>query len=101
MPSKPLETEIETKSVALANYRGWENAKLDKIKRNWPDQAFFGPNESVFIVEFKRPNEKPRPGQLATHRKLKKVGHPVYVIDNFDDFVVLLDRMCSKHGGGG
>jgi hypothetical protein len=90
MPSKKLEKHIENACIRHALERGWTHVKLDKAKRNWPDQLFLGPGGSVLLVEFKRPGEKPRPAQKRVHRLLAEIGHRVHVIDSADDFVDLL-----------
>lgn len=33
------------------------------------------------LVEYKRPGEKPRPGQLREHERLREMGYQVDVID--------------------
>lgn len=103
MPSKPLEKHIEKACVRHAIERGWTHVKLDKAKRDWPDQLFLGPGAAVWLVEFKRPGEKPRPGQERIHRLLADLGHHVDVIDDVDAFKRLLERVADGHpipGGG-
>ncbi len=84
MARRELETDIEQKCVKHAHARGCDNTKLDKAKRGYPDQIFFLPGGR------KRPGEKPRKQQAAVHRRLAALGHPVAVIESFDEFTRLL-----------
>lgn len=90
-PVKPvLEKYVEKKSCEYAESLGYEHIKLDNAKRKWPDRLFLGPSGQIFIVEFKREGEVPRPQQGAFHRKLTRMGHTVHVIDTLEDFKNLI-----------
>ena len=43
-----------------------------------PDRLVLLPGGRVVFVELKRPGEKPRPLQVATHSKLRRLGFRVY-----------------------
>ena len=90
------EIHIEEQCCRYAEIRRWEHIKLDKAKRGWPDRLFFGPDGRSLMVEFKRPGERPRPQQVATHRRLETLGHPVQVVDSFEDFRALLDSLAPR-----
>lgn len=87
-----LERNLEKKCNEYATAEGWQHAKLEKGKRGWPDQIYFGPLGAVLIVEFKLPGQKPRPQQAAVHRRLFALGHPVSVVTSFSQFVSLMRR---------
>lgn len=89
-----LEVEIENRCVGITEAAGWLNVKLDLAKKSWPDRQFFGPGETSFMVEFKRPKEKPTVKQAQTHADLRALGHKVYVIDSVTDFQTLFDGYC-------
>lgn len=86
------EVDIENKSVAIAEAVGWLNVKLDLAKKSWPDREFFGPASQSFMVEFKRPGERPTKKQARIHEDLRVLGHKVFVIDTVQDFRRLLER---------
>lgn len=87
-----LESHIEKKCCQYAESLGFEHIKLDKSKRAWPDRLFLGPYGSRFLVEFKRPGEKTRPQQDALHRRLKKLGHTVYVVYRLEQFQAIITQ---------
>lgn len=78
-----LEIEIELAAVKYARKHG---ALLTKCvvpgERDWPDRIGLFPNGHVFYIEFKRPGEEPRRGQLSNHKMLRRLGFSVYVCDN-------------------
>jgi hypothetical protein len=90
------EIHIEEQCCRYAELQRWEHVKLDRAKRGWPDRLFFGPDGRSLMVEFKRPGEKLRPQQRATHRRLFGLGHPVIVVDSVAVFCALLDRTEPK-----
>ena len=89
MPSNIMQREkdIERQCVQHAETNGWLTVKLDKSARSWPDREFIGPGKQNFYVEFKRPGEKPRAQQTRRIDSLTDLGHDVYVLDCFDDFL--------------
>jgi hypothetical protein len=60
-----------------------------KYHKHWPDDMIYFPFCPT-AVEYKQLGGKPSKGQLEKHRKLNKVGIQVYVIDNYEDFVKLV-----------
>ena len=40
----------------------------------------------MFLVELKRPGGRPRPIQEAMHARLERLGFPVHVVDDADEF---------------
>ena len=47
-----------------------------------PDRICLFPGGKIAFVELKAPGKKPRPLQVARHKKLRSLGFPVYVIDD-------------------
>ena len=47
-----------------------------------PDRICLFPGGKIAFVELKAPGKKPRPLQVARHRRLRSLGFPVYVIDD-------------------
>lgn len=52
-----------------------------------PDRIVIMPGGRVYFVELKRPGGRPRPSQLAFHRRLAKRGIQVHVVDDADAFM--------------
>lgn len=90
MPRRQLETDIEQKCIAYAVAQDCDYVKLDKAKKDYPDQLFFLPCSGTLLVEFKRPGEEPRKRQTVIHQRLAALGHPVSVVDSEDQFRRLL-----------
>ena len=51
------------------------------------------PNGRICFVEVKAPGEKPRPLQLSRHRLLRRLGFPVYVLDDAEQIGGILDEI--------
>ena len=94
---KPLEVSIENKFVTFAAEQGCLALKMEvRSWRNWPDRIILCRNGHVFFIEFKRPDEVPRKGQLYRHKKLRETGFSVYVCDNVEDAkAILLDELTA------
>tara|TARA_R110002012_G_scaffold26122_3_gene85469 strand:- start:5573 stop:5836 length:264 start_codon:yes stop_codon:yes gene_type:complete len=76
------ESHIEHKVTELAKARGWLSFKwVSPSQRGVPDRIYFKQGELV-IIEFKAPDKKPTPYQLAIHRRLKNAGFHVHVVDS-------------------
>lgn len=80
------EAELEFTCCEIADREGWLHIKLDRAARSWPDRLFFLPYGQTWLVEFKLPNERVRKQQLANHRKLAQLDHPVSVIRSVRQF---------------
>lgn len=61
-----------------------------------PDRIVLLPDEHIAFVEVKAPGKKPRSLQLARHRLLRKLGFPVYIIDNADQIGGMLDAIQAS-----
>mgnify|MGYP003372340239 CR=1 FL=1 len=56
-----------------------------------PDRIVLMPDGKMAFVELKAPGKKPRPLQL----KRKRLGFPVYVVDNIEQIGGILDEIQS------
>lgn len=54
-------------------------------RRGWPDKFYFFPGGRLLLVEYKRPGEEAEPDQKAIHRKLRRRGFQVLVIDQVEE----------------
>jgi hypothetical protein len=87
---KKLEAVIENAAVKWAARNHIPQVKLNVWgRRGLPDRLFFFPGGNVILIEFKRPDEKPRRLQVWYHKKLAKVGHVVQTFDN--------EKLCIEY----
>jgi hypothetical protein len=92
--SRVLEKTIERNVVNYALKKGIESVKLNGMgKRSHPDRMFLGPRGRVLFIEFKKPGEEPTPLQKHLHKKWKRLGHKVYVVDNVTIGRELIDQL--------
>lgn len=91
-----LEKKIEEKVNDYAKKFGIEVYKFSSPNRAAvPDRMFVYPNGTVLFIEFKREGEKPTVPQLREHARLRGQNVPVYVVDNVQDGVILIDHFRS------
>ena len=60
-----------------------------------PDRIVLLPKGRMAFVEVKAPGKKPRPLQLARHRRLRALGFKVYVLDDPARIGEILDEIQS------
>lgn len=60
-----------------------------------PDRLALLPGGRMAFVEVKAPGKKPRPLQLARHRMLRRLGFPVYVLDDEGQIGGIVDEIQS------
>lgn len=61
-----------------------------------PDRLFVCPGGVVVFAEFKQPGEPPGPHQEFYHSVLRRLGHVVFVFDDFDTAVAVLGTYVTK-----
>jgi hypothetical protein len=85
-PVTQLEKIIEDEFCEYAREQGCEPIKFkDPSRRDAPDRMVLCPTARTIFFEFKRPGEKPRPGQLQYHEGLRALGFECHVVDNYYD----------------
>ena len=93
---KPFEKKEIEFEVAAADYAQALGGLLKKCvvpgERDWPDRIGLFPNAHTFYIEFKRPKEEPRRGQLANHKMLRRLGYSVYVCKSLDEAKQIIDK---------
>lgn len=87
---------IERKLIAAVKKRGgicpkWVCPGCDGM----PDRIVLLPEMKIGFVEVKAPGEQPRPLQQARHRTLRRLGFPVYVLDDPQQIGGILDEIQS------
>lgn len=77
-----LESPMEEWVCEKAEAAGWFVRKLKWLgRRNGPDR-FFAKDSRVVLIEFKRPDGEPRPGQEREIDRLKAAGVEAYSVNN-------------------
>ena len=79
------EAKIEKTVSALARSVGWLAYKWSSPGRKAVPDRMYLRNGEVIFIEFKAPGEEPDPLQIYEHRRIRKQGFKVYVIDNYED----------------
>ena len=60
-------------------------------RRSVPDRLFCLCGGRTFFIEFKAPGKKPTAQQHRDHERRRALGHHVYVIDNIETGVKIID----------
>lgn len=97
MQNKPLESVLEKKCVKYANKNKCLLKKMSSGEWvGFPDRTLFTKSGRIVFFEFKRKGYSPRKIQLKVHRELKRFGQEVHVVDDFEDFVKILDGILDE-----
>jgi hypothetical protein len=92
-----LEKNIEAKVCGYARERGLLAYKFTSpAHAAVPDRLFVLPNGRMFFCEFKRQGQKPTPAQEREHHRLRQHKVSVFVIDNVDDGLRMVDEMLAS-----
>ena len=86
---KVIEKSLNKKAKDLG---GMSLKLLSTHMTGLPDRMILLPGGKMFFVEVKTTGEKPRKIQLYIHKKLRKLGFDVYVIDHLDQIEPILER---------
>jgi hypothetical protein len=87
-----LEKDIERKVCDYAKSKGVLVYKFTSPARSAvPDRLFIATDGRVWFCEFKRTGAKPTVPQDREHTRLRLQGVKVYVIDNVEDGVEMVD----------
>jgi hypothetical protein len=94
-----LERNIEAKVCGYARERGLLAYKFTSpAHAAVPDRLFVLPNGRMFFCEFKRQGQKPTPAQEREHHRLRQHKVSVFVIDNVDTGLRMVDEMLGYNG---
>lgn len=92
-----LEKEIEKACCKKVKELGGLAIKLGSYN-GIPDRMFLLPGAKIFFVEFKRPGGRVRKLQYWWRNQLLRLGFSSYIIDNVEDFELMLDGVMSGQG---
>jgi hypothetical protein len=91
-----LEKDIETKVCKHANGYGVLTRKYTSPShRSVPDRLFLFPTGLAVFIEFKQAGKKPTKGQMREMKKLRELGHYVYVVDDVAAGKKLVDDLMA------
>lgn len=91
-----LEKHIEAKVCDYAKQRGLLVYKFTSPARAAvPDRLFILPGGRMFFCEFKREGQKPTIPQEREHLRLRQHKVSVFVIDNVDAGLRMVDEMLG------
>jgi hypothetical protein len=86
------ESEIQEKVTKWAYFNGLLPVRINVTgRKGWPDYGY-GYKAHMCFIEFKRPGAKPEPLQAHVHGVLKEYGFKVYVVDDIDVGIKLLEN---------
>ena len=89
-----LEKTIERKLVEAIKTMGGIAPKLTCPGFDgMPDRFVLLPKGKIAFIEVKSPGERPRPLQESRHGMLRRLGFPVYVLDDERQIGELLDEI--------
>lgn len=71
---------------------GWSIKLSTDFITGLPDRLILLPGGYVAFAEIKTTGQKPRKIQLFIHKKLKKLGFKVYVVDSQEDINLIIDE---------
>jgi hypothetical protein len=78
------ERDIEVYGTKRVEEEGGTHEKFAPAGKSFkPDRIGSLARGRVFFAEYKRPGEKPTPGQLRDHARRRARGFRVYVIDSY------------------
>ena len=89
------ERKIEAAACAYAKRRGCWALKLGGLT-GLPDRLILGPRRLVIFVEFKAPAGRLSARQRTVIAGLKLFGFVVFVIDDKNNFIDMLDKALKK-----
>ena len=94
-----LEKQIEAKVCEYAKQKNLLVYKFTSPNRMAvPDRMVVAPNGRVFFIEFKREGQKPTPAQEREHERLRGHNVKVYVVDNVEEGLEIINMIALFHG---
>lgn len=75
---------------------GWALKLVPSQVSGLPDRMVLLPGERIFFVEVKTTGQKTRPRQDVVHRRLRRLGFRVEVVDTSEQIKQLLNEFKRK-----
>ena len=91
------ESEIEKYFVACVKKLGGYAEKFSSpSRRSVPDRLVTFPRGRVSFVELKATGKKPTKAQERDHKRRRKMGFRVFVVDNNEDAYILAEVLAGN-----
>jgi len=88
------ESRLQRKIVIDLEKQGWDVTKIMLCnKPGSPDLECKKEIRQIFYMEVKAKGKKATPLQLYRHEILRKMGFPVFVVDSWDKYLALKQRL--------
>lgn len=92
-----LEKAVEDHLVKLVKKQGGLAIKIIPVSMSgFPDRIVLLPGAKFFLVELKRPGQKPRKLQKAIHGILARLDFSVYTLDTKEAVAAAVKEMVGK-----
>ena len=92
---KIKESKIEKEVSEYARSLGFIHYKFLSTANGVPDRLFISPNGFVFFIEFKAPDQEPRPLQAHVINKIRHNKAEVFIVDNIEDGKKVIDETAK------
>lgn len=92
MRERDIEAYLRERVKAVG---GWAPKWTSPGNSGVPDRIVFLPRGRIVFVELKAPGEKPRPLQLAQHKRIQSYQQDVRVIDSREQVDALLRELIG------
>lgn len=94
MRERVVEKKLVQETVSLGGIcPKWVAPGIDGV----PDRIVLLPQGCMAFIEVKAPGKKVRPLQKAIHKKLRRLGYKVYVIDDVEQIKPMLEEIGGKN----
>jgi hypothetical protein len=91
------ESIVETYLVNRVEETGGESRKLKWLcRRHAPDRWVMWQFPRCAFIEVKALGEKPTPGQMREHERLRARGYKVYVVDTKEKVDAVITKILSE-----
>jgi len=94
------EKAIENHGRRVGKQRGCWVVKLALLGgRGWPDHTIMAPGGRIAFIEYKRPGGAFQPLQVVIHKRLRKLGFCVAVLDSKAGIDTFFNDWLGKSNG--
>lgn len=88
------ESKLQRKIIMDLEKEGWDVLKISLCnKPGYPDLECKKKLRQIFYLEIKDEGKEAEPIQLHRHDKLRDMGFPVFVVDNYDEYLKIKRRL--------
>ena len=92
MREKMIETRLREQVQSLGGLCEKWNAGTS----GWPDRIILLPDGKIGFAELKAPGKKPRKLQVHRHEQIRRLGFPVFIIDDTEQIGGVIDAIQTS-----